>query len=69
MKAETELEQAQRITEDKKQLVHDELIRKKAIKEVSYTDKYQLYFVSFSKKKGTLFFLYCNFANIQMCSQ
>ena len=34
MKAEAELEQAQRITEEKKHAVHDELLRKSAIKEV-----------------------------------
>ena len=36
VKMDTELEQAQRITEQKKQAVHDELIRKSAGKEVSF---------------------------------
>lgn len=39
MKAEAELEQAQRVTEDKKHKVHDELIRKSAMKEVTETER------------------------------
>ena len=35
MKAEADKEQMQRITEEKKAAVHDELIRKSAMKEVS----------------------------------
>ena len=35
VKADSELEQAQRVTTEKKHAVHDELIRKSAIKEAS----------------------------------